>query len=146
MDFRIDFERGSTSIAPSHANIVADIYNKVRNGKMPPTELRRTLVNLATTGEIDIERARAELRYNVVRPPEELKEEVRVAHGLKASQFYAEMNDRDSDSRKSSLNSSAGLPCKRISIIHEAKGVRCRSPGTSRQLSLPTVRSVNSPT
>lgn len=97
MDFRIDFERDGTSIAPSHANIVADIYNKVRNGKMPPAELRRTLVKLAITGEIDIEQARAELRYNVVRPSEELKEEVRNAHGLKADHYSAEMNDRDLD-------------------------------------------------
>lgn len=82
-DFRVDSIIRGMKLALSHANIIVDIYNKVKYGGMDAEMLMAFLIFAMEEGEFDLPTAIANLPYSPINPSVELLEIGRVAHGGK---------------------------------------------------------------
>ena len=86
-DYRVDITKNGITTALSHANIIADIFNKIVEGNMSIKSLREVLIETSREGNIDVEDIKNRLPYTSVVPTEAYKMRIKNAHGNK---FYNE--------------------------------------------------------
>jgi hypothetical protein len=79
-DYRIDIHKNGIKTALSHANIITDIYNKIRYGRMFSLAMSNALITLSKEGPLDMELWISDLPYKVLKPSIPLLNEVEKAH------------------------------------------------------------------
>jgi hypothetical protein len=78
-DYRVDLRDGERSFAASHANIIADIINKIQRGSISPKQLDESLFEIAINAE-----HRFQGDYRLCSPPsDDLLKRVQDGHGGK---------------------------------------------------------------
>lgn len=82
-DYRIDILKNGISTSLSHANLIVDIYNKIKFGRMFPLGICNALIQLSKENDIDLKQFEADLRYTKKKPSEELLNSVSSWHGEK---------------------------------------------------------------
>jgi UDP-N-acetylglucosamine transferase subunit ALG13 len=82
-DYRIDIIKDGLKTALSHANIITDIYNKVRNGQMFSLAMSNALIAISKEGSLDMDLWISELPYRACKPSEVLLNEVEKTHVAK---------------------------------------------------------------
>jgi hypothetical protein len=83
-DYKVNILKNGIKTALSHANIVADIYNKITNCNMPANEFRDVLIDISQEMDIPMESILQRLPYNPSAPNKELIKRVLNAHNGKA--------------------------------------------------------------
>ena len=80
-DYRVDLEIGEFVTTLSHANIIVDLFNKLKSGGGDPSHFRNAIVRLATEGFVPILGLKEDLAYTSLSPSEKLIGEVEAIHG-----------------------------------------------------------------
>lgn len=82
-DYRVDITKCGTTTALSHANIIVDIYNKIRNGRLDASRFRAILIRFFMDADESCMKEVFSLPYNAVKPEQELLQQVKIAHESK---------------------------------------------------------------
>ncbi|AWV97619.1 hypothetical protein [Arcticibacterium luteifluviistationis] len=82
-DYRVDIIKGGIKTSLSHANLIVDIYNKIRFGRLFALGMSNALIQLSQESDIDLKQFIADLRYLKKKPSEELLDLVSEWHGDK---------------------------------------------------------------
>ena len=83
-DYRIDIEKDGVKTALSHANIIVDIYNKIRNGGMFALGMSNALLDISKDSILNLKNYGADLAYKSVNPPDDLVKKITSIHGEKS--------------------------------------------------------------
>jgi hypothetical protein len=79
-DYRIDIHKNGVKTALSHANIITDIYNKIKHGRLMSLAMSNALISLSKEGPLDMKLWMSDLLYRPVKPGKSLLDEVEKAH------------------------------------------------------------------
>ena len=82
-DYRVDISKNEDRVALSHANIITDLFNKVKNVGMAPMELANALIESSIESTFELDKVVNNLKYNPVKPNKDLISRVNTAHGNK---------------------------------------------------------------
>ncbi|WP_341224602.1 hypothetical protein [uncultured Arcticibacterium sp.] len=82
-DYRVDIFKNGVLTSLSHANLIVDIYNKIKFGRMFPLGICNALIQLSQENNIDLKQFKADLRYTKKKPSEDLLNLVSEWHGEK---------------------------------------------------------------
>ncbi|MFT5884917.1 MAG: hypothetical protein ACI9IP_001374 [Arcticibacterium sp.] len=83
-DYRIDIEMRGLKTALSHANIIVDIYNKIRNGGLFALGMGNALIEVSEDSPFALKSYGSDLAYSQIKPPDELLHKMVSAHGEKS--------------------------------------------------------------
>ena len=82
-DYRVDISKNEDRVTLSHANIITDLFNKVKNVGMAPMELANALIESSIESTFELDKVVNNLKYNPVKPNKDLISRVNTAHGNK---------------------------------------------------------------
>jgi len=82
-DYRVDISKNEDRVALSHANIITDLFNKVKNVGMAPKKLANALIESSIESTFELDKVVNNLKYNPVKPNKDLISRVNTAHGNK---------------------------------------------------------------
>jgi len=82
-DYRVDISKNKDRVALSHANIITDLFNKVKNVGMAPKKLANALIESSIESTFELDKVVNNLKYNPVKPNKDLISRVNTAHGNK---------------------------------------------------------------
>ena len=82
-DYRVDISKNEDRVTLSHANIITDLFNKVKNVGMAPKELANALIESSIESTFELDKVVNNLKYNPVKPNKDLISRVNTAHGNK---------------------------------------------------------------
>lgn len=92
-DYRIDLHKNQRNTSLSHANIIIDIYNKIKAGGMSTEKLKQVIIKMSQTSELDIDEVIKFLPYTPTPPPPDLLKYVKQYHGQKHYNYFGNQND-----------------------------------------------------